>query len=245
MKITYCRDSINKWKHLYECRLLPGRIDHLHWATLQRLSVIWCWNAARCVNVTFNTVTHFCCWQSSVISFTAIRPKTAYKQSISHYVFTRSTLILCLPDFKNNLVQPQSISPRLIYSSIFPFGFLLHCGPLKIGLHHLSDHSRGGRCFLSNDGSVHALSRSPPGIWDREREHTWRARWGPSMRACNSSSNWLRRECCCGERNRYTVFWWRNSYCMGCSGYGIVIRVFPSRNFHFCLFFTEPFQTKV
>lgn len=134
-------------------------------------------------------------------------PQTTYKPSISHYDLTRSTLLLCLPDFKNNLVQPQSIGTHLIYSSIFPFGFLQHCGPLKIGLCHLNDHSRGRRCFLSNDGSAHPLSPalSPPGIWGRGRERWWRARWGTWMRVCGSSSSWLRRGCCSGGRNRYMV----------------------------------------
>lgn len=62
-------------------------------------------------------------------------------------------------------------------------------------------------------GTVHPLSLilsysltlPPPGIWDREREHTWRARWGPWMRVCGSSSSWLRRECCSGGRSRYTA----------------------------------------
>lgn len=184
---------------------------------MHRLTIIWCWNLARCVNVTPNKVTVFFCWQSSVFSVPAFRLKTTYKQSISHYVFTRSTLLLCLPDFKNNLVQPQSISSHLIYSSIFPFGFPLHCGPLKIGLRHLNDHCTGGCCFLCNDETVHSPSLSRPGIWDREREHTWRARWGPWTRVCNSSSNWLRRECCSGEKNRYTESnCWSNCYGVAC-----------------------------
>lgn len=52
-----------------------------------------------------------------------------------HYVFSGFTLILCLPDFKNNLVQPQSI--RLLHLYLLfclcppTFDFLLHCGPSK------------------------------------------------------------------------------------------------------------------
>lgn len=93
-------------------------------------------------------------------------------QNASHY-FSPGPHILCFPDFRNNLVEPQSLGPlplHPIYSSVFPFGFLLHRGPLKIGLR------RAGGCFLSNDGIVNPLPPHPAGIWDRERERTWRAR---------------------------------------------------------------------
>lgn len=179
-----------------------GHIYHLLWAAPQRLTMLGCWNVASCVNVTSNTVTHFFCWQSSVISFTAICLKThiqaEYISLCFHKVHTHIVFARLQKQF-SWATEHQPPSYLLFY---FPFGFLLHCGPLKIGLHHLSDRSRGGRCFLSNDGTMHPLSRSPPGIWDREREHTWRARWGPWTRVCNSSSNWLRRECCSGGRNR-------------------------------------------
>lgn len=121
-------------------------------------------NAARCVYVAnpllLLTVLYY-------FIHRAIRLEAAYKQSVSHYVFTRSALILCLPGFRNNLAEPQSIGPHLIYSSIFPFGFLLHRRPLKIGLRHLGDHNRSGWRFLSNDGTVLPLFLSlafPPGI---------------------------------------------------------------------------------
>lgn len=75
MQITYCIDSTNKYKYLEGNRLLSGNIYNPLWAALQWLTVLWCWNLAHCVNAPSNTVTHLFCWQSPVISFTAIRPQ--------------------------------------------------------------------------------------------------------------------------------------------------------------------------
>lgn len=207
MQITYCIDSTNKYKYLEGNRLLSGNIYNPLWAALQWLTMLWCWNLAHCVNAPSNTVTHLFCWQSPVILFTAIRPQNhtlaEYISLCFHNVHTHIVFARLQKQFSS---ATEHQPPHLIYSSILPFGFLLPRGPLKIGLHHLSDHCRGGL----GDGCVYVLSRSPPGIWDRERERTWRARWGPWTRVCNSSSNWLRRECCSGGRNRYTVLRWRS-----------------------------------
>lgn len=130
--------------------------------------------------------------------------------------FSGFTLILCLPDFKNNLVQPQSIRPLHLYLLFClcplcpPFDFLLHCGPSKKIDCTISVVLAGVvSVFLSRDWSVcvcmYVCVFFPLGIWDRGSEPTWRARWRPWTRVCSWSSSWLRRGCCFGGRNRYTV----------------------------------------
>lgn len=166
------------------------------------------------------TLTHFFCWQpplppNYLFCSLPFASESECEPSRSHYVLARSSLVLCLPDFKNDLPQPHSIRPPLhpLQTILFTLLFCSHldscriAGPLKIGLQHLGDHSggSGGCCFspLSND--AFCLLPFSPGIWDRRRGRTWRGRWEPWTRVCDSSSSWLRRECCSGGRSRYAA----------------------------------------
>lgn len=104
--------------------------------------------------------TSFCdshLWFNSALF--ASEEKLYIRQNRSHYVFTRCTHLLRLLDFKNNLVQPHSVSLRLIYFSIFPIWIPAVLWALKNWIAPSWWPKQGGsRGFLRNNGSLCPLS---------------------------------------------------------------------------------------
>lgn len=123
--------------------------------------------------------TSFCdshLWFNSALF--ASEEKLYIRQNRSHYVFTRCTHLLRLLDFKNNLVQPHSVSLRLIYFSIFPIWIPAVLWALKNWIAPSWWPKQGGsQGFLRNNGSLCVLSlsvsRSPSSrnLGQRERAY--------------------------------------------------------------------------
>lgn len=172
--------------------------------TFSRDVNVRCWLVACCVNVTSDTVTHFCCWlyyfihcQSPQNHIQAEYISLCFHKVHIHIVFAR------LQKQFSSASEHQPPSYLLLYFPIWVAAALWAHKKLDFTT---SMTVAGVADVFSVMMGLCILSRSPPGIWDEERERTWRARWGPWMRVYDWSSSWLRRECCSGGRNRYTGF---------------------------------------
>ena len=101
---------------------------------LQRLTILWCRNVNPLLLLTVRYDVSLC-----------YSPQNPHAGRVYIVMFSKG---LCLPDFKNNLVEPHSISLHLIYFSIFPIWIHAASQALKNWIQHLGDLSRSGRGFF-------------------------------------------------------------------------------------------------